>query len=85
MIEKKPSATSPEMVCINCRHYDTIWFNCKFLGFDGIRESPNMSCNVEVDINGVKQFAFEMRSQQERNEEEELLDKFRGDEPVDLP
>ena len=72
------------MICINCKHYDSIWLNCKFLGFDGIRENPNMRCNVEVMVSGQKQFAFEMRSAEEVREEEELAQRLLGDDTVEL-
>ena len=80
----KESALAPEMCCINCRHYDTVWFNCKFLGWDGVRESPNMRCNVVEEIDGQHRFAFEMRTSTQVKEEEELLDKLRGEDAIDV-
>lgn len=80
-----PCAQSPEMICMNCRHYDTVWLNCKFLGFDGIRENPNMRCNIEIEENGLKRFAFDMRTPAEVAEERELAEKLRCHDPVDLP
>ena len=80
----KSSASSTEMICLNCKHYDPIWFNCEYLGFDGIRESPNMRCNVEVEENGVKRFAFEHRNEKEMHECEERAEKILGDDTVKL-
>jgi hypothetical protein len=75
---------SPEMICLNCRHYDTIWLNCKFLGFDGVRENPNMKCNIEIEVDGQKRLAFEPRSAEAAREEEELAQKLLGDDTVIL-
>lgn len=86
----KPSASDPEMICINCKNYDTVWFNCVLLGFDGIRENPNMRCNVQVVqlvqiTHGEAQaFAFQRRTAAEIEEDIRLADKLRGDEPINL-
>lgn len=82
--EERPSASSPEMICIKCKNYDTVWFNCILLGFDGIRENPNMRCNVQIDVNGEKQFAFEKRTTQELNADIALADILRGDDPINI-
>lgn len=79
-----PCAPLPEMICLNCAHYDSIWLNCKFLGFDGIRENPNMRCNVETEVNGVKAFAFQMRSEEQARFEEERAQDLLGDDTVKL-
>lgn len=84
MATEKQAELLPEMICLNCRHYDTIWLNCKFLGFDGIRENPNMRCNIEITVDGQKRFAFEARSAEEAREEEELAQKLLGDDTVFL-
>jgi hypothetical protein len=81
MAQDKSSAPSPEMVCINCKHYDSVWMNCQLLGFDGIRENPNMRCNVEVHVNDEKRFAFQMRTAEEMREEDELCEKLIGEAP----
>ena len=83
----KPSASDPVMICMNCKNYDTVWFNCVLLGFDGIRENPNMLCNVEIVqlIHGEPPtFAFQRRTAAEIEEDIHLADKLRGDEPINL-
>ncbi|KAF0245050.1 MAG: hypothetical protein FD167_3577 [bacterium] len=82
--QDKPSASSPEMICIKCKSYDTIWFNCILLGFDGIRENPNMRCNVQIEVDGEKRFAFEKRTTQELNADIALADILRGDDPINI-
>ncbi|MEW6731812.1 MAG: hypothetical protein AB1489_10835 [Acidobacteriota bacterium] len=84
MAKETISAPSPEMICLNCRHYDTIWLNCKFLGFDGIRENPNMRCNVEITVENEKRFAFEPRTPEEMRAEEKLAQDLLGDDTVQL-
>jgi hypothetical protein len=84
MVTGELQEPTPEMICLNCKHYDTIWLNCKFLGFDGVRENPNMRCNIEINTDGQRRFAFELRCSREAREEEELAQKLLGDDTVCL-
>ncbi|MFY9221758.1 MAG: hypothetical protein WAQ98_03765 [Blastocatellia bacterium] len=84
MKDEKPSAPHPDMICIKCKNYDTVWFNCILLGFDGIRENPNMRCNIETEVDGQKRFAFEKRSTQELKIDISRANILRGDDPIDI-
>ena len=82
--DEKPSAPHPDMICIKCKNYDTVWFNCILLGFDRIRENPNMRCNIEIEVDGQKRFAFEKRSTQELKIDILRANILRGDDPIDI-
>lgn len=77
---EKRSATDPYMVCINCKHFDEIWCNCLLLGFDGIRESPNMRCNYLHVVDGEEKFAFERKPTAQLRAEEAIIHDLLGDD-----
>lgn len=79
-VPPKPCAESPEMICLNCKNYDTVWLNCVLLGFDGIRENPNMRCNIEIEKEGEKRWAFTHKNTKDLKADQALIDSLLGEE-----